>query len=284
VRTEDALDGLRAALVATANAGRSGALAFYGGSFDGLPTAERRAWLDLAGILRGEGLIPGGLRVSAHPAGLSTARVEELRQGGVDLVEVGIQSLDDAVLVAARRGHDAAQALAACRSVMAAGLDCVVQLMVGLPGGDAASDMATAREVAALGPDGVRIHPTLVLRGTQLAELLRAGAWTPPDLDAAVERVAAIVELFDRAGIPVLRLGIQDTEGLQARVVAGARHPAFGELVRGELLARRLAQSLGEVATVVEVPRRDLSKLLGHGRRGLRRLEELAGREIEVRI
>jgi len=66
--------------------------------------------------------------------------------------------------------------------------------------------------------------------------------------------------------------------------VAGAWHPAFGELVRGELLARRVARELGPDDTVVAVPGREVSWLLGHGRRGLRRAEELAGRKLEIEL
>jgi len=199
-------------------------------------------------------------------------------------VEIGVQTLDDAALALARRGHDAGQALKACERVMGAGLRCVVQLMAGLPGAGRASDEATARGIAALRPDGVRIHPTLVLQGTELEDQLRTGRWTPPDLDEAVLRVAAMVEILEAAGVNVIRLGIQEIEGLRERVVAGAWHPAFGELVRGELLAGRLFRELGPVDASVEVPRREASQLLGHGRRGLRRLEALAGRAVAVVI
>ena len=272
---------LRRRLEAIRHGGRKAALAFYGGSFDGLPGAEREAWLELAGALQRDGLVEGGVRVSAHPAGLSIHRIDALRRGGVGVVEVGVQSLDDAVLRRAARGHDAGGAEAACRRVMGAGLRCVVQLMAGLPGADRAGDLRTAGGIAALRPQGVRIHPTLVLQGTGLEDELSRG-WRPPDLEEAVERVAAMVAILEAAEVPVIRLGVQDTGCLGARVLAGAWHPAFGELVYGELLARRLAQGLGPGDRGVEVPRREASRLLGHGRRGLRRLEELAGRTIEV--
>lgn len=279
-----AAEDLRRELCALQRRGRRAALAFYGGSFDGLDDAERGAWLALASELVREGLVPEGVRISAHPAGLTPARIEELQRGGVRTIEIGVQSLDDAVLAGVRRGHDAAEAVAACRRVQGAGLDCIVQLMMGLPGADASSDEATARGVAALGPAGARIHPTLVLRGTPLAMLLRDGQWAPPELDEAVGRVAGMASIIEAAGVPVLRLGVQEVDGLGARVLAGAWHPAFGELVRGELLAQRLAAGLGEGETAVRVARREASLLLGHGRRGLRRLEALAGRRIEAEI
>ncbi len=275
---------LRRELLGLKLRGRRAALAFYGGSFDGLDAGERSAWLALASALVREALVPEGVRISAHPAGLTADRVDELAKAGVRTVEIGVQSLDDAVLERAGRCHDAAAAVAACRRVRRAGMECVVQLMMGLPGADAAADLATARGVAALRPEGVRIHPTLVLRGTVLDATVRRGAWAPPELDEAVERVAGMVSIIEDAGIAVLRLGIQETDGLRARVVAGAWHPAFGELVRGELLARRLAGRLGEGARSVRIHRKEASVLLGHGRRGLRRLEALAGREIEVEV
>ncbi len=275
---------LRRDLEALRDRGRSAALAFYGGSFDGLPDQERSSWLSLAGELAAAGLIPGGLRVSAHPAGLTEERVAELVRGGVGVVEVGVQSLDDAVLRRALRGHDAAEALDACRRVMDAGIRCVAQLMVGLPDADAVSDLATAERVAELRPDGVRIHPTLALKGTGLEALVRSGEWRPPELDEAVARSAGAVEIFERAGVPVFRLGIQEVAGLREQVVAGAWHPAFGELVRGEVLARRIARDVASKDGVVHIqmPRSRASLLLGHGRRGLKRVEELTGCRAEV--
>ena len=273
---------LRVGLEVIERSGRHGALAFYGGSFDGLSGEERASWLALAQVFRSEGLLPRGVRISAHPAGLTARRIEELRQGGVVTVEVGVQSLEDEALALANRGHDAAQALGACRRVMDAGLRCVVQLMTGLPGANGASDEATARGIAALGPHGVRIHPTLVLRGTRLEEQLEEGEWSPPDLDEAVTLVAGMVEILEAADVTIYRLGIQDTDGLRERVVAGAWHSAFGELVRGELLAQRLARNLAIGVNQVQVPSSEASQLLGHGRRGLKRLEALVGRDVAV--
>ena len=277
---------LRRDLGALRDRGRSAALAFYGGSFDGLPDGERAAWLGLAGELANAGLIPGGLRVSAHPAGLTGVRVAELVRGGVGVVEVGVQSLDDAVLRRALRGHDAAEALDACRRVMDAGIRCVVQLMVGLPGADAASDLATSEQVAELCPDCVRIHPTLALKGTGLEAMVRSGEWRPPELDEAVARCAGALEVLGRVGVPVLRIGIQEVAGLREQVVAGAWHPAFGELVRGEVLARRIARDVAPKDGVIQihVPRSSVSLLLGHGRRGLRRVEELTGCQAKIVI
>ena len=51
-------------------------------------------------------------------------------------VELGIQSTDDAVLAASRRGHDSVTSERACRDVKAAGLELVGQMMTGLPGAD----------------------------------------------------------------------------------------------------------------------------------------------------
>ena len=277
---------LRHDLEALRDSSRVAALAFYGGSFDGLPDMERAAWLGLARDLAAAGLIPGGLRVSAHPAGLTEERVAELVRGGVGVVEVGVQSLDDTVLRRALRGHDAAEALDACRRVMDAGIRCVAQLMLGLPGADAASDLATAGGIAALQPDGARIHPTLALQGTGLEAMVRSGEWRPPELDEAVARSAGTVEILERAGVPVLRVGIQEVAGLRERVVAGAWHPAFGELVRGEVLARRIARDVapkdGEIH--IQVPSSSVSLLLGHGRRGLQRVEELTGCRAKIVI
>ncbi len=83
-------------------------------------------------------------------------------------------------------------------------------------------------------PDFLRIYPTLVLEGTALADSFRNGIYAPLSLDEAVTWLAPAYDLALRAGIPVIRMGLQPDPALEKPgvILAGPYHPAFGCLVR----------------------------------------------------
>jgi len=62
-----------------------------------------------------------------------------------------------------------------------------LHLMAGLPGESRESFLESVDKVVELRPDTVRIHPTLVFRDTELADLYRRGAYRPLSLDEAVD-------------------------------------------------------------------------------------------------
>lgn len=210
-------------------------LAFYGGSFTAVPEETQRALLEAAQPYREEGFLRS-LRVSTRPDAVTSDKLLMLRSYGVETVELGAQSMDDRVLRLSGRGHTAADTAEAADLVHAAGMKLILQMMTGLPGADPESDLRTAQAVASLGPEGVRIYPTVILRGTALEKAWRAGRYRAHTVSDAVETCAPIAALFRRAGIPILRLGLNPTEALSGgEAVGGAYHPALGELVYGRL-------------------------------------------------
>ena len=131
--------------------------------------------------------------------------------------------------------------------------------------------MESARRIAALGPDGVRVYPTVIVRDTALCDLWRAGRYKEHTVEDAVRVCARILPVFEQAGIPVIRLGLNPTEDLSGGdAVGGAYHPALGELVKSRIMRDRAEKILsgakrGEQA-VLRVNPRLMSQLVGqHG-------------------
>ncbi len=151
-------------------------------------------------------------------------------------------------------------------------------MMTGLYKSSPELDWGTGLGLAELGPETVRIYPTVVLPGTQLARLYKAGDYSPPGLPETVELCARLLELFEGRGIRVIRLGLHSEEGLSEKALAGCFHPALGELCRGLLLRQRVARQLEEKQPegppVVLVKPRLLSQALGQRREGLLALQE----------
>lgn len=238
-----------------------GEIAYYGGTFAQLPWAEQEFLLTLAGRFVAAGRV-AGIRVSTRPDGLDAPCLARLKRAGVTTVELGCQSFSPAVLEASGRGHTAGEGMAAIRCCREAGLTVGVQLMPGLPGAPLGEALQSLRQAVALQPSFVRIYPTLVIEGTALAALWRSGEYTPWTLEQAVEVCADMLQICGRAGLPVIRLGLQPDPHLEASLLAGPYHPAFGQLVRSRLWRRALLQ-LGQPGAAITVNPRDLSDLLG---------------------
>ncbi len=236
------------ALSAARDRGERGVeLAFYGGSFTAVGLDIQRSLLEAAQPFRADGTV-SSIRLSTRPDAVTADDLAWLRGYGVTTVELGAQSMDDGVLLASGRGHTAAQTERAAGLVKDAGLTLILQMMTGLPGSSRETDVASARRIAALAPDGVRIYPTVIVRNTPLEDMWRAGLYAEHTVADAVAVCADILPIFQAAGIPVIRLGLNPTDELTAGgAVAGAYHPALGELVRSEVLRRRAAALLAKV-------------------------------------
>ena len=194
-----------------------------------------------------------------------------LKRYGVETVELGAQSMSERVLALSGRGHTAEDVREASEMVKAAGFRLILQMMTGLPGSDDESDTASAREIAALEPDGVRIYPTVIVRDTALYDLWKAGRYKEHTVEDAVRVCARIVPVFEAAGIPIIRMGLNPTEDLSGGDAAGgAYHPALGELVRARIMRGR-AEALLEgtepgAEVTLRVNPRLMSQLVGqHG-------------------
>ena len=220
-------------------------LAFYGGSFTAIPMDEQCALLDAAAPYLADGRI-SSIRLSTRPDAISGEILEMLWKKGVRTIELGSQSMVDCVLAASWRGHTAEDTERASALIKAAGFGLVLQMMTGLPGSDMEKDIESARRIAALKPDGVRIYPTVIIRDTALADMWREGAYTEHSVEAAAETCSEILPIFETAGIPVIRLGLNPTDELSGGdALGGAYHPALGEIVRSRILLKKAREKLG---------------------------------------
>lgn len=270
-------DALNAA-AALPDPGQRRQLAFYGGSFTAIPEETQLELLEAAQKGIRQGTIRS-VRLSTRPDAIDGAVLARLRRYGVETVELGAQSMDDEVLRLSGRGHTAEDVRKAAWAVKDAGFQLVLQMMTGLPGDTPQKSLDTARQLIALGPDAVRIYPTVIVRDTALYELWRQGKYREHTVEDAVSLCARLLPLFASAGIPVIRLGLNPTEELSGgAAVAGAYHPAFGELVRSRILRDRAEELLQGVrpgsSVTLGVPPRLLSQALGQKRGNIRALTE----------
>ncbi|MBR6995246.1 MAG: radical SAM protein [Ruminococcus sp.] len=246
-------------------------IAFFGGSFTAIPRDYMLELLEAAKEYVGEGKFMG-IRCSTRPDCISAEVLELLKGFGVTAIELGAQSMKDEVLEANERGHTAQDVVNAGRLIREHGFELGLQMMTGLYKSSLEDDMDTARRIADLAPDTVRIYPVAVLRGTRLGQLYLSGEYAPVPFDEMVEVCADIMKLFTDRGIRVIKCGLHASEFVEQDMVAGYYHPAFRELCEAAIyrsiildaIEKELPDCRGKVTA--EVSSRCISKAVGQKR------------------
>ena len=260
-------------------------IAFFGGSFTGLEKSVMLSLLRLAREYIAEYEFIKGVRLSTRPDYISREVLGLLAEYQVSNIELGVQSLFDDVLRASRRGCSVADCENACKLVSLAGIGLTGQIMLGLPGSSREKDIATAGRLADLGAQSARVYPAVVLENTELYGMYKRGEYAPLSLGEAVWRAKEIKKIFDARGIKILRMGLCSSDNISLGSCAGPYHPAFGELVESELFYERLCADLEQIGprdVLIETARKNMSKIVGHKRGNIIRLQGKFAKNIKI--
>ena len=137
-----------------------------------------------------------GIRLSTRPDCIDEKIVSLLKSYGVSSIELGAQSMDDAVLALNERGHSSLDVRKACKIIKGYDISLGLQMMTGLYGSDFYKDIYTADEFIKLRPDTVRIYPTVIMKDTQLADLYNSKKYIPYTLEQSVDLCSRLILKF----------------------------------------------------------------------------------------
>lgn len=207
-------------------------IAFFGGSFTGLDKKVMISYLEIALNYKKKGIIDR-IRLSTRPDYINNSILDILKKYEVDVIELGIQSLDNEILNANERGHSREDSIMASKLIKDYGFKLGHQIMPGLYKDSFDKAIETGLESIKMNPDMVRIYPTLVIKDTKLEKLYKAGLYKPLSLDEAIEVSSRLYMIYSYKKIPVIRIGLQPTENINEKkdVVAGPFHPSIRQLV-----------------------------------------------------
>lgn len=254
-------------------------VAFFGGSFTALPKSRQTGLLAPLQMLLRQGKIIS-VRLSTRPDYIDDCCLAYLAEMGVRTIELGVQSMCDRVLAASGRGHTGAESEAAIRCIRKHGVTVGAQLMPGLPGDTPVASLNSLERIISAGVDFIRIYPTVVLRGTELARRYADGDFVPLTLERGVSLCKILLHRAVQAGVDVIRIGLQADAGLNARtVLAGCWHPSLGQIVRSQLYGDLLCKMTDRVPKSLPVtvkchPKR-ISDVIGPSRANLERMQLL---------
>jgi radical SAM superfamily enzyme YgiQ (UPF0313 family) len=135
--------------------------------------------------------------------GKSVEELSSLREQGLGILYLGIESGDDTLLAWMRKGVTAEETIKAGLRVKEAGIKLSVTVLLGI-GGSAGSmhhARATGKLLTAIRPDYVGALTTMVVRGTPLYQMQESGDFTLPDSFAILEELAEMIGHTDMRGI-----------------------------------------------------------------------------------
>lgn len=263
-------------------------ISFFGGTFTAIKIEKQKELLEVAKRYKTQGKIDY-IRLSTRPDYINNEILDNLKEYDVDIIELGVQSLEDDVLKHAGRGHDVETVYRASALIKEYQFTLGHQIMPGLPYDTFEKDIATVKKVLEIKPDLCRIYPALVIKNTPMETMYLNGQYKPYSLDEAVHISKIMYGMLVVNDIKVIRIGLQPTEEINAgkELVAGPFHPAFRELVEGSVFNDMLLEIVPEEYTgniFVDINSKDISKLFADKKKFfVDILRQLEGCNVKVR-
>lgn len=193
-----------------------------------------------------------GLVVETRPDAITLDSLTMIRRLGCTKVQMGIQSLDQAVLDANDRGIEVSQIERAFELLRVFGFKVHAHAMVNLLGSTPERDKDDyLRLVRGLPfqPDEIKLYPCALIEGARLQERFEAGEWAPYSeaelLDILVSDVAATP--------PFCRISRMIRDFSSHDIVAGNKKPNLRQLVENRL------RSQGDVRGIQEIRFREVA-------------------------
>jgi histone acetyltransferase (RNA polymerase elongator complex component) len=220
-------------------------IAFFGGSFTGIPTDLQEKYLKEAFTFIKKGLV-SGIRISTRPDYIQQEKLDLLRKYGVTTIELGSQSTNNEVLKKSGRGHNFESTKKASALILENGFQLGLQMMIGLPQDTFERSIQTANDIVALGAHNTRIYPTVIIKDTALERLFNKGNYKPLSIEEAVLWTKELVKIFEKNNVKILRIGLHPSEELVdgKSLIGGPFHPSFKELVMSKIWSELILAKL----------------------------------------
>uniref|UniRef100_A0AAA9RVV2 Elongator complex protein 3 n=2 Tax=Bos TaxID=9903 RepID=A0AAA9RVV2_BOVIN len=145
-----------------------------------------------------------GITIETRPDYCMKRHLSDMLTYGCTRLEIGVQSVYEDVARDTNRGHTVKAVCESFHLAKDSGFKVVAHMMPDLPNVGLERDIEQFTEFfenPAFRPDGLKLYPTLVIRGTGLYELWKSGrykSYSPSDLIELVARILALVPPWTR--------------------------------------------------------------------------------------
>lgn len=220
-------------------------VAFFGGSFTGIPIEKQSEYLTIAKEYKDRGDI-NKIHLSTRPDYINDEILTNLKLYNVDIIELGVQSFDDEVLKSSNRGHDSSIVYKSCSLIKEYGFELGIQLMIGLPGDTHEKSLYSAEETVKIKPSIARLYPTIIIDDTELLEMYKCGKYSSLTQEQAINTTKEMYKLLSNAHINIIRVGLKSTDIINENgaITGDTYHPAFRQLVEAQIAREILEEKL----------------------------------------
>ncbi len=161
-----------------------------------------------------------GISIETRPDFLNKKEILLMRELGVTMVELGVQTISDEILKKCQRGHGIKEIISATKLLKDTGFKIMYQMMPNLPGSNLEKDFQVFKEIFEnenYKPDWLKIYPCLVCKGAKLYETWKRGEFKPYSNKELIELLvkvkniipywARIARLFRDIPVPKIEAG-----------------------------------------------------------------------------
>lgn len=258
-------------------------IAFFGGSFTGIPIADQIRYLKVANkYIKLNEVV--SIRLSTRPDYISVPILKMLKKYNVKTIELGVQSMDDNVLSISKRGHTKLDVIRASKLINLFEFRLGAQIMVGLPGSSIDTEIKTIKSVLKLKPKDLRIYPVYVISPSKLYDMYKEKKYIPLSLEDAILRCHKIVNECERTDIRIIRLGLQSTDEICSKNndIVGPISDNFAEYVMSDIVKENIEEKLNKnilkkednINLNILVPKKYISVVIGPKKRNKLYFEE----------
>lgn len=142
-----------------------------------------------------------GLCIETRPDWCGQEEINRMLDFGTTRVELGVQTLDNNIYQLVRRGHTVEDVVKATCLLKEHAFKVHYHWMPGLPGSNPEKDLDLFQQLfsdARFRPDGLKIYPTMVIEGTELARWYQEGRYQPYPDETMINLVAALKSVVPR--------------------------------------------------------------------------------------
>jgi len=175
-----------------------------------------------------------GLCIETRPDFCGEEEIKSMLDFGTTRVELGVQTLDDEIHCLTKRGHGVAEVVSATRLLRDYGFKVYYHWMPGLPGSTSEHDLELSRKLfedERFRPDGLKLYPTLVVKGSELENWYRDKRYQPYGDEEMVDLLISIKALIPKY-VRISRL-MRDIPS--KFIIAGSRDLALRDTIRKKM-------------------------------------------------
>lgn len=180
-----------------------------------------------------------GISIETRPDYIDKKEILLMREMGITMVELGVQTVFDDILKKCKRGHGKKETILATKLLKEAGFKIMYQMMLNLPGSNLKKDFLSFKKIFEnenFKPDWLKIYPCVVCKKSELYKIWKKGKYKPYKKEELVELIIKIKRIVPY-WIRIARL-FRDIPA--PKIEAGCKVSNLREVIQKEMKKRNL--------------------------------------------